>query len=127
MDAVVEKTKELGYVQTLWGRRRYVPGIYERNKTLFDAARRIAINTPAQGTQSELMKIAMIRLDARFKQEKLDAHMLLQIHDELLVTTAQDQKDRVEKIMAEVMQSVVDWNVPLEVSIASGHNWAEVS
>ncbi len=127
MDAVVEKTKELGYVQTLWGRRRYVPGIYERNKTLYDAARRIAINTPAQGTQAELMKIAMVRLDARFKQEKLDAHMVLQIHDEIIVTTGQDQKDRVEKVMAEVMQGVVGWNVPLVVSLSSGYTWAEVS
>lgn len=127
MDAVIEKTKELGYVQTLWGRRRYVPGIYERNRTLYDAARRIAINTPAQGTQAELMKIAMVRLDTRFKQEKLDAHMVLQIHDEILVTTREDQKDHVEKIMLEVMQSVVDWNVPLLVSISSGYTWAHVS
>ncbi len=127
MDAVVEKTKELGYVQTLWGRRRYVPGIYERNKSLYDAARRIAINTPAQGTQSELMKIAMIKLDKAFKQEKLDAHIVLQIHDELLVTVCEDQKKRAQKVMREVMQQVVDWNVPLVVTLAEGYSWAEAS
>lgn len=127
MDAVVEKTKERGYVQTLWGRRRYIPGIYERNKTLYDAARRIAINTPAQGTQSELMKLAMIKLDTCFRQENLNAHMLLQIHDELLVTAPVEEREQTEKIMQNVMQSIVDWNVPLVVSISSGYTWAEVS
>ncbi|MBY0110316.1 MAG: DNA polymerase I [Candidatus Babeliaceae bacterium] len=127
MDAVVEKTKERGYVETLWGRRRYVPGIYERNKTLYDAARRIAINTPAQGTQSELMKIAMIKLDQRFKKDNLDAQMVLQIHDEILVAAAEDQKAHVQKVILEVMQHVVDWNVPLVVTLAEGYSWAEAS
>lgn len=127
MDLVIEKTQQQGYVQTLWGRRRYIPGIYERNKTLFEAARRVAINTQAQGTTAELMKLAMIKLTQRFKQENLNAQILLQIHDELLVTALEAEKAQVKKVMIEVMQHIVDWNVPLVVTLSEGTTWAEAS
>ena len=112
MERVVEKTKELGYVQTLFGRRRYINAIHERNKSLYEAARRTAINTQAQGTAAELMKIAMIKLDKRFKQEKLNAQIVLQIHDELVITASEHEKERVRLCMQETMQQAVDWNVP---------------
>jgi DNA polymerase-1 len=127
METVVEKTKETGYVQTLWGRRRYIPAIYERNRTLFEGARRVAINTQAQGTTAELMKLAMIKLTQRLKQENLNAEIILQIHDELLITVQEDQKERVGALMLEVMQQVVDWNVPLLVTLSEGYTWAEAS
>lgn len=127
MERVIEDTKRDGYVQTLWGRRRYVPGIYERNKTLYEAARRVAVNTQAQGTAAELMKLAMIAIDKHFKKEHTPAQMLLQIHDELLITAAMEQKEPIKQTIVQIMQQVVDWNVPLVVTIAQGDTWAQAS
>ncbi len=127
MERVIEETKELGYVKTLWGRRRYMPGIYERNKTLYESARRVAINTQAQGTAAELMKIAMIKLDARFKEEGLSARLVLQIHDELLISVPESEKEQARVIMSEIMQHIVDWNIPLLVTLSEGYNWAQAS
>ncbi|MDP3889239.1 MAG: DNA polymerase I [bacterium] len=127
METVINQTKENGYVTTFWGRRRDIPAIYEKNKALYEEARRIAINTKAQGTAAEIMKQGMISLDRAFKKHKLDTQMLLQIHDELLITVSKEHKDEAEKIIKEVLESVVDWNVPLKVALRSGANWKEVS
>ena len=127
MDKLAAEAKRTGYAQTLWGRRRYVPGINERNKALYEAARRVVVNTPAQGTQAELIKIAMIKLDEAFKQEIPQAQMVLQIHDELLVTCPIELKEQVKALMVRVMRDVVSWNVPLEVQVSEGMTWAEAS
>ena len=84
MDSVIETTKEKGYVETFWGRRCALPGIYERN-TLFDQAKRYAINTVAQGTAAEIMKWGMMHLDDVLTKQSSPARMILQIHDELLL------------------------------------------
>lgn len=81
-----------GYITTHWGRKRYVPTIYEQNPHLFREAKRIAINTVAQGTAAEIMKIGMINLYAAFKKHNLGAQMLLQIHDELLISVSEQEK-----------------------------------
>lgn len=127
MESVVRETKEFGYVTTYWGRRRYIPGIYEQNKNLYDLARRVAINTKAQGTAAEIMKIGMIDLVQAFKKHTLDAHVRLQIHDEVLVSTSRRNMDQVQKIMKDVLEAVVSWNVPLIVDVRSGANWQEVT
>jgi DNA polymerase I len=127
MDSIIEETKKHGYVTTHWGRRRYIPGIYEENKTLYDLARRIAINTKAQGTAAELMKIGMINLDKALKEHHLDAKILLQIHDELLLSVPKDQKEKTEKVVKETLENIVNWNVPLEVSTRFGRDWQEVT
>jgi len=127
MDEVVAFTKEHGYTHTLWGRRRYIPAIYEKNKSLYEEARRIAINTVAQGTAAEVMKLGMIKLDAVLKKEKLDAQILLQIHDELIISVPEGQHERAEQLIKQVLESVVEWHVPLVVTTRIGDNWKEIS
>ena len=127
MDSVVEYTKEHGYVETVGKRRRYLPGIYERNKNLYDLARRVAINTVAQGTAAELMKIGMINLHKALKESKLQAEMLLQIHDELLIEVPQSEVEQTMKLVSGVLESVVDWNVPLKVTTRTGSDWQDVT
>ncbi len=127
MNEVIEKTKEKGYVETLWGRRRYLPGIYERNKTLYDLARRVAINTVAQGTAAELMKWGMISLYEALKKDIPDAQILLQIHDELLLEIPQERQKEGESLVKKVLERVVEWNVPLIATTRTGRNWQEVT
>lgn len=127
MDGIIESTKHHGYVTTLWGRRRYVPGIYEDNKNLYDMACRIAINTVAQGTAAELMKLGMINVEKALHAKKLDAYMVLQIHDELLISVRKDQQEQVEKLVKKTLESVVAWSVPLSVTTRYGKDWKEAS
>ena len=127
MNTIVEKTKEKGYVETLWGRRRYLPGIYERNKNLFDLARRMAINTVAQGTAAELMKWGMMKLNDTLSNQIPAASILLQIHDELLLEVPCEEEKEVSDVTRQILEGVVSWNVPLEVTLRSGKNWQEVT
>ncbi len=127
MEQVIEKTKEKGYVETYWGRRRYLPGIYERNRTLYDLARRVAINTVAQGTAAELMKWGMINLDKTLREGAPDARIILQIHDELLLEVAQGHEQEAERVVSAILQNVVSWNVPLVVTTRTGLNWQHVT
>ena len=127
MDSVVEETKRHGYVTTLWGRRRYIPGIYERNKSLYEAARRIAINTAAQGTAAELTKKGMIDVYGQIREKNLGSKLILQIHDELLLTVPEEELEEIQKLVATTLQNVVSWNIPLAVTIRTGKNWHEVT
>jgi len=127
IEQVIAQTKRDGYVTTHWGRRRYIPAIHEHNKVLFQEACRVAVNTIAQGTAAEIMKLAMIALDRRLKEGNSKAHMLLQIHDEIVVEVAQDQADHVDRLIKETLESVVDWNVGLEVTTRRGGDWQAVS
>ena len=125
MDEVIGLVQEYGYVTTYWGRRRYIPGIYERNKMLQEEAKRVAVNTVAQGTASEIMKQGMIALEKVL--QKINGQILLQIHDELLITIPEQAQSEAEKLIAKVLENVVDWNVPLIVSTKSGFDWKEIS
>ena len=127
METIVEKAKEYGYVETALGRRRYLPQIRERNKNLFEAARRMAINTPVQGTQAEIMKLAMMQIDTAFEDKGLDAKLILQIHDELLIEVRKDDLQDIQRLVQSKMEHIVDWNVPLKVTMRAGNNWGEVT
>lgn len=127
MQTEVEQATNNGYTQTLWGRRRYLGGLHEKNKTLYEAAKRAAINTPIQGSAADLIKMAMIAIDREFKTLKLNAKMLLQIHDELILEIPINELDQVKVIVKKCMEQVVTWNVPLEVSLREGHNWEEIT
>ncbi len=128
MEKIIEEAKEKGYVQTLWGRRRYVPGIHERNRNLYELARRIAINTIVQGTATgDLMKIGMLALDKAFKEQAFGAKIVLQIHDELLITVPEKHLESTQEITRNVLQGIVSWNVPLAVTIRHGRDWQEVT
>jgi len=127
MESVTEETKKQGYATTLWGRRRYIPGIYEANRALYEEAKRVAINTRAQGTAAEIMKQGMIALEKAFKKANLNAQILLQIHDELLISAPERQAQEVEKITQEILENVTDWSVPLVANTRVGRDWKEVT
>lgn len=127
MAEVIDFVTKHGYVTTHWGRRRDIPGIYEKNKHLHDEAKRVAINTVAQGTSAEIMKMGMINLHKAFEKQQLDAKILLQIHDELLVTVAAEHSKKAELLIISVLDSVVNWSVPFLVTTRTGHDWQQVS
>lgn len=127
MDEVVKTAQEKGYVETLWGRRRYIPGINERNRTIYLLSRRAAINTPVQGTAAELVKLSMIKLDKVLKEKGYSSKMILQIHDELLLEVLESEVEKVENLVKEVLENIVTWNVPLLVTTRSGRDWQEVT
>jgi DNA polymerase-1 len=126
MEKIVSETKNKGYVTTWLGRRRYLPGIYEKNKNLYELARRMAINTAAQGTAAEIMKKGMIQLYKELEKHP-GTHMLLQIHDELLFEVPENQVTEVENLVKETLESVVQWNIPLKVTTRIGKDWGEVT
>ena len=127
MDGIVDETKKKGYVTTFWGRRRYIPGIYEKNKNLYELAKRVAINTRAQGTAAEIMKKGMIELHAEFATNNIDAQILLQIHDELLISVPNKDIKKAERLVTRVLEGVVDWEVPMVVAISIGDSWRDVT
>ena len=127
MEKIVEFAKDHGYIQTLWGRKRYIPGIYEKNRNLYELAKRIAINSVVQGTASEIMKIGMINLQKELDKYYPQAKILLQIHDELIIKVHRSDLQAVQALTEKTLQSVVSWNIPLIVHIKSGCTWHEVT
>jgi len=127
MDQVTAQAVECGYVTTWMGRRRFVPGIREKNKHLFEAARRVAINTVAQGTAAEIMKLGMIRIHDLLQTQKVDAKILLQIHDELLIQVSDNDCAVAQDLVKKTLERVVDWDVPLKVTLRAGKTWQDVT
>lgn len=127
MDSIVTTTHKQGYIETYWHRRRYIPMIYEKNKSLYEFAKRAAINTVAQGTAAEIMKIGMINLFNEFEKNSIDAKIVVQIHDELLICVNKNILNTTEQLVKNILESVTQWNVPLEISTKTGENWQEVS
>ncbi|MBR6536599.1 MAG: DNA polymerase I [Lachnospiraceae bacterium] len=125
LDSLVEEAKREGHVTTLFGRRRPVPEIASSNFMQRSFGERIAMNSPVQGTAADIMKIAMIRVDARLKKDNSKAKIVLQVHDELLIETPLDEVDYVKRILQEEMEAAADISVPLEVSVSTGSDWYE--
>ena len=125
LDKQVSDAKEKGYVVTEFGRKRPVPEISSSNFMQRSFGERIAMNSPIQGTAADIMKIAMIRVDRALRNEGLKARIILQVHDELLVETPQNEVDRVKEILEEQMKGAADMRVSLEVSISTGASWYE--
>jgi len=125
LDSLVEEAKTKGYVTTLFGRRRPVPEIASSNFMQRSFGERIAMNSPVQGTAADIMKIAMIRVDARLKKDKSNAKIVLQVHDELLIETPENEVDYVKRILQEEMEAAADISVPLEASVSTGSDWYE--
>ncbi|MGI5958630.1 MAG: DNA polymerase I [Massiliimalia sp.] len=125
MEQIVEDAKANGYVETLYHRRRELNDIYSSNKVVQALAKRIALNTPIQGTAADIIKIAMIRVYRRLREEKLNARLILQVHDELIVEAAEDQADIVAQILKEEMQNAAHLSVELIVDVHKGKNWLE--
>ncbi len=125
VDSQIEFAREHGYVETIMGRRRYLPDIHSRNAVVRGAAERNAINTPVQGSAADIIKLAMNRADRMLRQSGLDAQILLQVHDELVLNVARDQVEPVRQIVREAMEKVVELRVPLTADISQGENWLE--
>ena len=121
----VEFARKNGYVETLFGRRRYLPDIVARNATVRALAERNAVNAPIQGTSADIIKLAMIGVAARLKEAGLKSRMVLQIHDELLFDALPSEVETLKQIVVDVMENVVKLNVPLTVECSSGKNWLE--
>ena len=117
--------RENGYVETVFGRRRYIPDINSHNATVRALAERNAVNAPIQGTAADIIKIAMINVDRRLTEENLRSRMVLQIHDELLFDAFEDEAERLKKIVVEEMENVTKLSVPLTVECNEGKNWLE--
>ena len=121
----IAAARETGYVETIFGRRRYLPDINSRNATVRALAERNAINAPIQGTSADIIKLAMINVADRLKNEGLQSRMVLQIHDELVFDTVPSEVDLLKKIVTEEMENVISLSVPLTVECNHGNNWLE--
>ena len=125
MDDMVASAKKLGYVQTLFGRRRYLPDINSRNFNLRGFAERTAINTPIQGTAADIIKIAMVNVQNVLEQGGYKSRILLQVHDELLLEVTEKEREEVGALVKQTMESAVKLSVPLIADVNYGVNWAD--
>lgn len=125
MDALVEEGKEKGYVTSLFGRRRPIPELVSKNFMQRQFGERIAMNSPIQGTAADIIKIAMIRVHSKLKEGNFRSRLILQIHDELLIETHQDEIPEVTKILEEEMVHACELAVPLIAEVKQGTNWYE--
>ena len=123
LDEQVEKAKEVGFVETLMGRRRYIPELESRNWNIRQFGERVAQNTPIQGTAADLIKKAMIEIDAQLEAEDLGARMLLQVHDELLFEVEEDRVDALRRRVVESMEGALELAVPLVADFGLGRTW----
>ncbi|MRG87671.1 DNA polymerase I [Salinibacillus xinjiangensis] len=123
MDEIVKEAKQNGYVTTLMNRRRYLPDITARNFNKRSFAERTAMNTPIQGSAADIIKKAMIDLAARLEEEKFEAKLLLQVHDELILEVPKHELESIQKVVSEVMENAVELEVPLKVDFAYGSTW----
>lgn len=120
---VVSEAKEKGFVTTLFGRRRYIPELKMQNKNMQHFGERVAMNSPIQGTAADIIKIAMIRVAKRLAEEGLDARLVLQVHDELIVEAHKDIAAKAREILVEEMEQAVTLSVALKVGVGEGENW----
>jgi DNA polymerase-1 len=126
MESTKKKARELGYVQTILGRRRAIPEINSSNRNLREAAERMAINMPVQGTSADIIKVAMVKLDKEMARLNLKSSMLLQVHDELIFEVPEEETDTMRKLAAEIMSKAIELSVPLKVETKIGKNWGEM-
>ena len=125
IEDTLASAREFGYVETLFGRRRYLPDINSKNGTVRALAERTAINAPIQGTSADIIKLAMINVDRRLSEEGLQSRMVLQIHDELLFDALPEEVETLERIVREEMENVIELSIPLTVECNHGNNWLE--
>lgn len=125
MHDIVLKAKELGYVDTIFGRRRYLPELKSSNFNLRSFGERVALNMPVQGAAADIIKLAMVNVHRRIKEEELKARLILQVHDELIVECPSAEAERVKELLIAEMENAVKLSVPLTVDAHIGYSWAE--
>ena len=125
MTKVIENAGELGYVSTLYGRRRDLPELSSMNHNIRSFGERVALNMPVQGTAADIIKLAMVKAYITMRERGLKAELVLQVHDELIVECPEEEKDEVSSVLKESMENAVSLSVPLTVEVNCGRNWAE--
>ena len=123
MEQVVSQARERGYVETLWHRRRALPELKSSNFNMRSFGERVALNMPIQGTAADIIKLAMVRVHRRLAAEGLEARLIMQVHDELIVECPEAEASRVEQLLQQEMQGVAELSVPLLAEVHTGHNW----
>jgi len=126
LESTKEQARKTGYVQTILGRRRAIPEINAQNRQVREAAERMAINMPVQGTSADIIKVAMINLEGEIEKRQLESKMLLQVHDELIFEVPQAEVGEMKKLVPELMTSAIELSVPLKAAVKSGPNWGEM-
>jgi DNA polymerase-1 len=126
IDATLEDCRRNGFVRTLMGRRRAIPDIHSTHHNTRQAAERIAVNTPIQGTSADMIKLAMIRIDRRIRREGLNARMILQVHDELIFDAPEHELDSLRPLVVEEMRNALPLSVPIQVDVSTGPTWADL-
>ena len=125
LDATVASAKESGFVRTLWGRRRDLPEIRSRNPGLRQAAERMAVTTPIQGTAADIIKIAMLRVDRALAEGRFASRMILQVHDELVLEVPVGEAGEAEALVRTAMEGAAELRVPLDVEVGRASSWAD--
>ena len=123
MKYIVAKTRELGYVRTLFNRKREIEEIKNTNYLIRSMGDRMALNTPIQGTSADILKLAMIKIYNILKDKKYKSKMLLQVHDELIFDIPESELDEVKELIRDTMENIYELSVPLKVGIEYGKNW----
>ena len=126
VESTKKQAREIGYVQTLLGRRRSIPEVESPNRQVREAAERMAINMPVQGTSADIIKVAMINLDREMGRRQLKSKMLLQVHDELIFEVPEEELELMCRLVPETMSTAIELSVPLKVDVKTGANWGEM-
>ncbi|MBC8429393.1 MAG: DNA polymerase I, partial [Dehalococcoidia bacterium] len=126
LESTKEQARKGGYVQTLLGRRRSIPEINSPNRQVREAAERMAINMPVQGTSADIIKVAMINLDREIDKRQLKSKLLLQVHDELIFEVPEAELEEMRQLVPEIMSTALELSIPLKVGIKTGTNWGEM-
>ena len=125
MDKAVADAESKGYSETIFGRRRYIPELAAKNKNIQSFGKRAAMNAPVQGAAADIIKIAMVKVFRRLRDEKLDAHLILQIHDELIIEASEKDSARAAQVLGEEMRNAVKLDIPLTADVEMGKSWFE--
>ncbi len=126
LESTKKQVREVGYVQTVLGRRRFIPEIDSPNRQVREAAERMAINMPVQGTSADIIKVAMINLDREMQKQQLKSKLLLQVHDELILEVPEDELEEMRQLVPQIMSTALELSVPLKVDVKTGSNWGEM-
>jgi len=126
LESTKKQARETGYVQTLLGRRRAIPEINSPNRQVREAAERMAINMPVQGTSADIIKVAMINLYQEMEKRRLKSKLLLQVHDELIFEVPETELEEIRQLVPQIMSTALELSVPLKVDIKTGNNWGEM-
>jgi DNA polymerase-1 len=125
MDKSIERARENGFIETIFGRKRFLPDIHSHNAVVRGYAERNAINAPIQGSAADIIKVAMVHIYRRFQNEGIRSKMILQVHDELNFSVYPEEREKVQQIVIEEMEKAYSMQVPLRADCGWGKNWLE--